>query len=179
MESLTDEELMILVANGNIDMARHLFDRYHVRIYNYLLGMTKNREVSRDITQEVFYKLIKYRGSYGKTRFSSWIYTIARNLCNDHFQNLKNKDYSWDEVEFRAGKPDSNTIEQKENTEQLNRALNMLNKQERELILMSRFQKMRYQEIAEITGLSIAAVKTRIHRAMHKLRTYYFQNIEL
>lgn len=177
MKNLTDEELMILVSEDNLDMMRILFERYHIRIFNFLLKMTNDRDASQDITQEVFYKAIKYRKSYKKGKFSSWIYTIARNIFSDHYQSKKNKDQRLDEIEYKVEREGSNTIEKDEIKEQLNKALEKLNKSDRELVIMNRYQGIKYQEIAEITGSTAGAVKTKVHRAIHKLKDHYLQNI--
>ncbi len=175
MKNVTDEELMILVSNGNLDMMSILFDRYHVRIFNFLLKMTRDRDASQDITQEVFYKAIKYRTSYKKGKFSSWIYTIARNIFSDHYQRKKNKDQRLDEINYKTEAADR--IEKDETAEQLHRALEQLNQSDRELVIMNRYQGIKYQEIAEITGSTPGAVKTKVHRAITKLKNHYLQNI--
>ncbi|MDY8135233.1 RNA polymerase sigma factor [Aquimarina sp. 2201CG5-10] len=177
MKNLTDEELMILVSNGDLDKMSVLFDRYHVRIFNFLLKMTRDRDVSQDITQEVFYKAIKYRTSYKKGKFSSWIYTIARNIFSDHYQRQKNKDQRLDDFQYKTESEEIDTIERVEDSEQLKRALGQLNNSDKELIIMNRYQGIKYQEIAEITGSTAGAVKTKVHRAIHKLKDYYLQNI--
>ncbi|WP_299604841.1 RNA polymerase sigma factor [Aquimarina litoralis] len=177
MKNLTDEELMILVSEDNLDMMRILFERYHIRIFNFLLKMTNDRDASQDIAQEVFYKAIKYRKSYNKGKFSSWIYTIARNIFSDHYQSKKNKDQRLDEIEYKTEQEGSNGIEKDEIKEQLNQALKKLNKSDRELVIMNRYQGIKYQEIAEITGSTTGAVKTKVHRAIHKLKDHYLQNI--
>jgi len=177
LKNLTDEELMILVSNGNLDMMSILFDRYHIRIFNFLLKMTRDRDISQDITQETFYKAIKYRASYKKGKFSSWIYTIARNIFSDHYQSQKNKDQPLDEIEYKIEREETNSIEKSETNEQLNRALEQLNQSDRELVIMNRYQGIKYQEIAEITGSTAGAVKTKVHRAIHKLKDHYLQNI--
>jgi len=59
LKHLTDEELMIGVSNEKLDMLTVLFDRYHVRIFNFFNKMIHNRSVSEDLTQDVFYKVIK------------------------------------------------------------------------------------------------------------------------
>ncbi|MEM6769383.1 MAG: sigma factor, partial [Bacteroidota bacterium] len=84
MVHLTDEALMQLVQQGDLDKMRPLFDRYHVRIYNYCLHLSGEREASKDITQEVFYRVLKFRATYRATTFATWLYAIARNLCYDH-----------------------------------------------------------------------------------------------
>lgn len=174
MKDLTDEQIMISVSSGNLDLASILFDRYQVRIYNYLLKMTRDEIVSQDITQEVFYKMIKYRRSYKEGKFSAWIYTIARNIFMDYYQKQKNKD-----VQLNAeiyGEEDKNYSEINETNEQLYRALNGLNKSDKELIVMNRFQNIKYKEIAQILGSTEGAVKTKIHRAIFKLKELYLQN---
>ncbi len=177
MKNLSDEELMILVSNGNVDMMSILFERYHVRIYNFLLKMTRDRDVSQDITQEVFYKAIKYRNSYKRGKFSSWIYTIARNIFSDHYQKQKNKDQRLDDIQYKTEEQDANSIEDNEVKEQLHLALQQLGQSDKELIIMNRYQGIKYQEIAEIIGSTEGAVKTKVHRAIHKLKEYYLQKI--
>ncbi len=177
MKNTTDEELMILVSKGDLDKMSILFDRYHVRIYNFLLKMSRDREASQDITQEVFYKAIKYRTSYKKGKFSAWIYTIARNIFVDHYQSTKNKDQRLDEVYYKTEDQQVDSVEIQETNEQLFKALNQLSKSDKELVVMNRYQGIKYQEIAEITGSTTGAVKTKVHRAIHKLKDYYLQNI--
>ncbi|WP_128755216.1 RNA polymerase sigma factor [Aquimarina sediminis] len=176
MKNLTDEELMILVSNGNLDMMSVLFDRYHIKIFNFIQKMTRDREISEDITQEVFYKAIKYRSSYRKGKFSAWIYTIARNIFSDHYQNQKNKDERFENVAYKVEQKEQDYIESKEVNEELYRALNQLSKTDKQLVIMNRYQGIKYQEIAEITGSTAGAVKTKVHRAIHKLKNHYLQN---
>ncbi len=175
MKNLTDEELMILVSNGDLDMMSVLFDRYHVKIFNFLLKMTRERDVSQDITQEVFYKALKYRTSYKKGKFSSWIYTIARNIFSDHYQSQKNKEQRLDEIGYKIEREEIYQLEKDEIKEQLNKALAQLNQSDRELVIMNRYQGIKYQELAEITGSTAGAVKTKVHRAIHKLKDHYQQ----
>ncbi|TSE08015.1 MULTISPECIES: RNA polymerase sigma factor [Aquimarina] len=177
MKNLNDEELMILVSNGNLDMMSVLFDRYHIKIFNFLFKMTRDKEVSQDITQEVFYKAIKYRASYKKGKFSSWIYTIARNIFTDYYQRQKNKDERFDTIEYKIEQKEPDQMDIKETNEELKRALNQLSNVDRELVIMNRYQGIKYQEIAEITGSTAGAVKTKVHRAIHKLKDHYLQNI--
>ncbi|WP_282079899.1 RNA polymerase sigma factor [Aquimarina algiphila] len=177
MKNLNDEELMILVSNGNLDMMSVLFDRYHIKIFNFLFKMTRDKEVSQDITQEVFYKAIKYRASYKKGKFSSWIYTIARNIFTDYYQRQKNKDERFDTIEYKTEQKEPDQMDIKETNEELKRALNQLSNVDRELVIMNRYQGIKYQEIAEITGSTAGAVKTKVHRAIHKLKDHYLQNI--
>jgi len=176
LENFTDEKLMQLVKQDKLDMMSHLFNRYHLRIYNFSLLMTRDKDISNDITQEVFYKAIKYRRTYKNAKFSSWIYSIARNLCNDHFRSLRKTEQKIEDLRFTSEQDESHKIEPIGSVEQLNSALKKLSIGDRELIIMSRYQGMRYSEIAEITGSTVGAVKTKIHRALQKLKDHYFAN---
>lgn len=174
MENLTDEELMELIVGGNLEMMRHLFQRYHIKVYNFCWQMTKDKDLSKDITQDVFYKVLKHRETYRQNKFSSWIYAIARNLCKDHYKIL-NKTQRLNDKDLKDAYQINDTkSELLGNIRQLNFALNQLSNSDRELIVMGKYQGLKYYEIAEITDSTLGAVKTKMHRAMQKLRDCYF-----
>lgn len=174
MENFTDEELMELIVGGNLDLMRHLFQRYHIKIYNFCWQMTQDKDLSKDITQEVFYKVLKHRETYRQNKFSSWIYAIARNLCNDYYKIL-NKTQRLNDKDLNEIYKISDPIpEPLGNIRQLNFALDRLSNSDRELIVMGKYQGLKYHEIAEITDSTLGAVKTKMHRAMQKLKDSYF-----
>lgn len=165
---------MLLALNGNLDAMKHLFERYNVKIFNYCLKMTGDRQISQDITQEVFYKMIKSRRTFNNNKFSPWIYTIAKNLCYDHFKTKKNNEIVIDEHILNI--PDEYQNERDDSDiKSLDKALNKLSVDERELIVLSKFQKLKYHEIGEILGATEGAIKTKIHRALKKLKQHYFE----
>ncbi len=176
MKQLTDEELMHDVAGGNLDAMTFIFERYHLRIFNFLVQMTRDKEVAEDLTQNVFYKVIRYRTSYKGGQFVSWIFKIARNLFSDYYHKQK-KMQSDTTIENVM---DSAVVTSEQKTDDLNHlqlALSRLKIEERELIVMNRIQGMRYDKIAEITGSSEGAVKVKVHRIIKKLRSVYFETI--
>ncbi|MBC2845436.1 RNA polymerase sigma factor [Winogradskyella flava] len=174
MENLTDEELMEFVVGGNLDMMRYLFLRYHIKIYNFCFQMTRDKHLSKDITQEVFYKVLKHRETYKQSKFSSWLYAIARNLCKDHYKIL-NKTQRLNDNDLKDSYKINNTrSESLGSIRQLNFALDQLSDSDRELIVMGKYQGLKYHEIAEITNSTLGAVKTKMHRAMQKLKDSYF-----
>lgn len=163
------------VQRGELDKARLLFDRYQVRMYNYCLQLSGDREASKDLTQEVFYKMLKFRHTYQGTSFSTWLYAIAKNLCYDYHKAQRKaaqqtrafQTYQEQGREEVAPRGDLN---------QLNQALRQLSIGDRELIVMHKYQGMKYQEMAAITNASEGTVRTRTHRALQKLKTLYFKN---
>jgi len=170
---------MLAIATGKLELMTILFERYNLRIYNFFKKMTQNKMVSEDLTQDVFIKVIKYRASYNQGNFAAWIYTIARNIFSTHYQKTKKE---------RAIVIDDDKLESDETTisesrqealDHLQKALQKLSKADRELIVMHRFQEIKYQQIAEIIGSTENAVKVKVHRALKKLKEIYFQKEEV
>ena len=170
----TDEQLMNLVKKGDLNKASTLFDRYHVKMYNYFFRMNYNREISQDLTQNTFHRMLKYRTGFNDhLSFKSWLYKIARNVFVDSIGENK---IQFEKIEHQISEIGFTENEQtkKADLEALDIALLKLSNEQREIITMSRFQDIKYQEIAEILKISVPAVKVKMHRAMKKLRVYYF-----
>ncbi len=174
MEALSDEIIMQKVADGNLDLLKVLFDRHHKYVYNYLYKMSGDAMLSEDLTQDVFYKLIKYRSSYKNGAFVSWLFSIARNNLKTHFSRNHKYHESVDVLDYKSIE---NEVDKQEDFGQLQNALNKLNPQDRELIILNRYQEIRYEELAEIVGSTPGAMKTRVCRILKKLKEIYLESI--
>ncbi|PLX16883.1 MAG: RNA polymerase subunit sigma [Marinilabiliales bacterium] len=166
------------VKNGDLDSLAPLFEKYHVRLYNFFLRLTQNKDLSGDLTQNVFRRIISYRESYNEDwKFKSWMYQIARNVHLKNYQENKflRSDYQETEELNNDSKSALEEMEMETRKSNLYEALNQLSPEQREIIELSRFQGLKYQEISEITGNSVTAIKVKVHRAMHKLRELYFE----
>lgn len=161
------------VAKGDLDKLRVLFERYHKYIFNFLHKMSGDRMLSEDLTQEVFYKVMKYRSTYSNGKFLTWLFTIARNTLNTHYSRDKN---SHDRLDDQQEKHLSAPREDSEDHTHLQMALDRLEAGDRELIILNRIEGIRYNELAGITGSTPGAVKTRVCRALKKLKAFYFEN---
>ena len=84
METQSDSAVMKLVQAGDSAQLALLFERYHAALFCYLLQMTRNRALSEDLTQEVFFRVLKYAGSYNPSlSFPVWLYGMARHAYLD------------------------------------------------------------------------------------------------
>ena len=176
VSSPTDTELMIRVRDGDVRQLAHLFARHHVRLYNFYLRLTGDRESSEDMTQEVFFRILKYRHTFrGEGEFTAWMYHMARNV---HLDSRRRIDAVADGEAEEIAAPDPHghdLMERQEGADLVRAALARLPAEKREVILLSRYEGMRYDAIAELLGCSVDAVKVRVHRALNELRTIYFR----
>ena len=166
---------MLQVATGNLDVLTILFDRYHVRIFNFFNKMVQNKMVSEDLTQDVFLKLMKYRTSYNNGNFAAWIFTVARNIFSSYYQKNKKERSNLIDDDRLASTEITDTTAKEEELDHLQKALLQLKNSERELIVMHRFQGIKYEQIAEIMNSNENAVKVKVHRVLKKLKNIYFQ----
>ncbi|WP_144895484.1 RNA polymerase sigma factor [Lutibacter sp. Hel_I_33_5] len=178
MKHLTDEEIMLAVASGELEKLSILFDRYNVRIYNFFNKMLQNKMVSEDLTQDVFIKIMKYRTSYKNGNFASWIYTVARNIFSSYYQKQKKERTNMIDDDTLVSNEVIVSERSEEELEYLQKALLQLKTADRELIVMHRFQEIKYEQIAEIIGSNEGAVKVKVHRALKKLKDIYFQTVK-
>src|SRR5215469_3872422 len=151
MNSVADEELMLQVRNGRGEMLAVLFDRYHAPLFNFYSRVMGDRGMSEDLVQEVFLRILKYRQSYQPgTPFRAWIYQIARNARVDHYRKAK-KHVSF-EPEMAPPVLPKDGAQENQEAELLRQALMRLPEEKREILLLSRFQELKYDEIATLLG---------------------------
>jgi len=175
MKHLSDQELMAVVQGGDYSPASEIYDRYSARIYNFAFRFLKNAEAAEDATQEVFVKMLKHANQFhGDAKLSTWLFSITANWCRDYLRKADNKAKESDDVLVTLPAPNELSPERKlelrENEVRVRKALEALTPEQREAILLSRYQGLSYAEIAQIAGCSEGAVKTRVFRAMETLK---------
>lgn len=175
MKHLSDQELMKLVQGGDFSPASEIYDRYSSRIYNFAYRFLKNSEAAEDATQEVFVKMLRHASQFhGDAKLSTWLFSITANWCRDYLRKADNKTKEAEEVLVTLPAPSDDSpernLERREDERRIQKALSALTPEQREAILLSRYQGLSYAEIAQISGCSEGAVKTRVFRAMETLK---------
>ncbi|HWC16304.1 MAG TPA: RNA polymerase sigma factor [Terriglobales bacterium] len=170
--TLPDEELMLQVRDGVGEMLAVLFDRYQRPLFNFYCRLTGDRAVSEDLVQDVFFRILKYRQSYRPgTPFRAWMYQIARNARLDHVR--KHPEALEFEPDMLPVVLPNDFAESDQQSALLHKALLMLPDEKREVLVLSRFQELKYEEIARMLDCEVGTVKVRIHRALRELRAIF------
>lgn len=163
---------MLRVRSGETGLLAELFERHSRQVYGFFYRMTGSRELSEDLVQDVFLRILRYRDSYQpKTSFSAWMYGIARNALVDQMRKRR------PEASFDDGFPDvparedpvDERMRARQETEMVQQALASLPADKREVLILARYQDLRYEEIGRILGCEPNAVKQRVFRAVKAL----------
>lgn len=149
-----------------------LFERYHGALFRYLLQLSRNRALSEDLVQEVFFRVLKYAASYDPSlAFPVWLYRMARNAYYDALRKGRSEVSGVEVGEVRSADPMPEEIfARKQERDLLEEALAQLPEDKREVLVLSRFHNLRYQDIASILKCEAGTVKVRAYRALKELR---------
>lgn len=171
---------MLKVKSGDLEKMTLLFERHQHALYGFLYHMTRHRETSEDMVQNVFYRMLKYRHTFnGSGEFKSWMYYLALNVIKDNIKKNRRNTHEYDITEFSEKIGDGQSTDEKLHQEQalkiLLDAMNNMSPGDREVLVLSQFQKLKYSEIARILNITEGAVKVRVHRAFNQLKNIYLK----
>jgi RNA polymerase sigma factor (sigma-70 family) len=175
----SDEHVMLAVRNGDVEKLGLLFERHHRALFDFFAKMTGSRTVAEDLVQDVFFRILKYRNAFrAESHFKPWMFQIARNARFDYY-----KKHGSERATFEASKDELHSgfalpgqkLEQEQQTSLLEFALLKLPSEKREILILSRYQELKYEEIAQLLGCELGTVKVRIYRAMKELRDIFFK----
>jgi len=179
----SDEELMVAFQGGDARAFEELIRRHQNGVYNFIVRFLGNREVAEEVFQEAFFKVHQAVDRYlPNGKFTTWLYTIVRNLCVDTFRRRKIREaVSLDDRGPNGERNLNDTIAGNEVPADilssaseieavLKSALAKLNEDQREVFLLREKEGLKFEEIAEVTGVSVNTVKSRMRYALEALR---------
>jgi RNA polymerase sigma-70 factor (ECF subfamily) len=183
----SDEALMIRFQSGERTAFTQLVRRHQVGLYNFALRQLRVQSLAEDVVQEAFVRVVQNALDFKhEARFSTWVYTITRNLCIDHLRKRAlRKHPSLDEAK-RGDEGEGPTLgEQTADTranverqvtgvelkERIAIAVDELPDDQREVFLLREMSNLPFKEIAEITGVPENTVKSRMRYALERLQS--------
>lgn len=182
----SDEQLMQACKRGSEEALEQLYARHHRNIYLFIARLIQNRELAEDLAQETFLRVYVNRASWQpNAKFTSWLYRIARNLCIDEKRRYWNRMVQSESSIQPDGEPGGipyldrvedtaadarDAFSRKLDEDTIKKAINQLSDEQREVIILNKYQGLSYGEIANILGASSESIKQRAYRAHLKLR---------
>lgn len=173
---IDEKELMFQVKAGHVEQLAQLYESNKLALFNFFIRSGNSKALSEDLVQETFMKVLAYRSSFqGTSTFKSWLYGIARNTAADHYRKSANQQQLSDIDEHEIS-DDVTVVDELLSQQQhslFQQSMNALAPEHRELILLSRFQQLNYQEIANMMDCNLNTLKARMRNAIDKLHICY------
>ena len=181
----SDEYLVSEISRGNIRAFNKLYKKYSSPIYNYIYRLIGVVSITEDIFQDTFTRVFQNINRFNpEYKFSTWIYTIASNLCFNELKKIKKNRslfYSTelnhikyqDKQQTEISGKEKSPLEQTETNdlkEKINNALSNLSENHRMVFVQKFYHNLSYKEIADIMNCSLGTVKSRIHYAIENLK---------
>lgn len=168
-----DDELMLAYAGGDASAFAELYDRHADAIYAFCVRRLGSEADAEDVVQETFRRLVDARERYEpRGRFRSYLFTLARSACVDRVRSRSDDERlsKLREEGFQPEGADPLPGSGLETEEDLRRLLEHLTDEQREALLLAKYEGFPYADIAKMTGTTEAAVKQKVYRALRRLR---------
>lgn len=182
----TNEQLMVAYSQGDASAFEELLRRHQRPVLNFIFRYVGNRSTAEDLVQDVFMRIIRRASSYKReAKFTTWLYTIARNICIDHSRRMQHRRAASLDHPVRADGEDRRTLGEsiaspdaatdrraigRQLGKQIKVAVDNLADDQREVFLMREYLGLPFKEIAEIVGIPENTAKSRMRYALEKLR---------
>jgi RNA polymerase sigma-70 factor (ECF subfamily) len=181
----TDEELVALSIGGDADSFNQLVLRWERPIFALAYRVIGREEEARDVVQETFLRAFRGIGNFrGQAKFSSWVYRIALNLCRDWIRRERRAPIlptpeGVDVIELAAEQGPVESIEDLVARNDISKVvadlMTRLPEEQRTAIVLKEYHGMTFQEIADLQGVPLSTVKTRLYQGLNVLRRHLQQ----
>jgi len=170
---LTDAELVARVLAGDQEYYAPLVERYQATLYRHAVGMVGSADAAADLVQDSFVKgYTSLAHCHDPARFGAWVFRILRNRCLDYLKDRRRQTVPIQESTAYAPDRDDPEahLEQSELRDSISGALSALPEPQREAFLLKHVDGHSYEEMAEMLGASVSALKMRVMRAREALQ---------
>lgn len=177
-KAMSDEDaLEQYLASQNVNYFNLLYDRYTNKVYAKCMSMLRDQELAEDATQEIFVKILLSLSKFsGKSKFSTWLYSITYNYCIDQIRKEKNENFVQVNDFSRIDKVDEDMYDseiKETNVFRLKEVMDKMNAEDKCILLMKYQDELSIKDICNILDKTESAVKMKILRAKEKFLKIY------
>jgi len=182
--SVSDEDLVLAVQAGDTDSLGVLVARWEQPLFRFVYRLLPRKDDAHDVCQETFLRILKKADHYRPgSRFSTWMYQIALNLCRDRARRRKRwglimadsrafDERTYDGESAATSRDDpAGAAERSELAAAVHTALGEIPREQREVLILKEFEGLKFKEIAEILGCPESTVKSRMYYGLSGLRS--------
>jgi RNA polymerase sigma-70 factor (ECF subfamily) len=182
----TDEELLERFSRGEAAAFEQLYARYRRQIFTYVLRSARDTAAAEELTQDIFMRVLERAEDFrGQSKFSTWLYSITRNLCVDHSRKMSFRRHRSLDAPLRRDEaggatlgdqtekpqvPTDRQVESESIRGRLTAAIEALPEDQREVFLLRQVENVPFAEIASIVGISENTAKSRMRYALERLQ---------
>ena len=170
---------MLKVKSGEIARLGLLFERHHKSLFGFLVRISGDPDLSEDMVQNVFEKILKNRKQFkGFGKFSTWMFSIARNEWIDHIKKSNNRSHQKPSEEMLIDTRFTSAQMEEEKQDKLmvlEKAFTRLADEDKQLLALTKYEGLSYRDAGSVLNISEGNARIRAYRAMHNLRTHFFE----
>lgn len=181
MDTAEEEiELINSILDGQTDRYKILVDRYAPMVFSVVNDFVNHSDDANELAQEIFVKTYERLGSFnGESKFSSWLYMIAKNHCRDYAKNIRRNNKRFSEMpehdlnqKLKESSVTEGELEKKEWIRLLKKGLDEISDENAEAFMMKYESGMTYKAMSDRLGVSVNALKVRVYRAKKELKAF-------
>lgn len=179
-EDASDRDLLRYTVEGSREAFDLLIERFRHRLVSFAWRLVGDRDLAEDVAQEALLRAYRSCARYnGQAEVSTWLFTIARNLCLNARRDRarhpasslsSNRDGSSTDLPNTTTEQPDAALHRAELAKAINEAVESLPERQRTALVLAKYEKMPYEEIAKVMGTSVGAVKLCVYRAREALR---------
>lgn len=165
---LSDKELMQMICKGDTEAFREIYNRYIRRVFSMAYRFSRDYEISKDISQEIFLRLYQKKALYKpEISFNTFFYRLTYNCILNYIRDHKGRFETGNIAEYKISSPATpeETASANEMLERIERRIDALPENQKMAFLLNKIEGLSYEEVAQVMDMNINTVKSLIHRA--------------
>ena len=168
---IKDEHLLKQFCKGNTLAFENLYSRYFAKLLYFISSTIGNKEIAKDILQEVFIKVVENKCKFNfDKKFSVWVYSIASNMCKNYFAHNKVVQKAEAEILYKTNIAEEKNNFQIERKKLVRNAINKLDTKHKQVFILRNSYSFSFKEIADILDISEGTVKSRMFNSVKKIK---------